>query len=100
MQVFDISGVHKVAVKFCDCSGYSTPRFAQLLRAQLFPSTIKRIKTTYTFALLDMFQELNLQGKTTIYDFYHTLLNRSDPLHLDKRPVRVLDSLYVFSAQV
>ena len=67
---------------------YSTPQFTQLLRAQLFPSTIKKIQTAYTFDLLDMLQELNLQSKTTIYDFYYTLLNRSDPLHLGKRPVR------------
>ncbi|TFK16703.1 hypothetical protein FA15DRAFT_606540 [Coprinopsis marcescibilis] len=87
VQVFDITGVHKVLIEYCNCQSQSTLRFVQLLHCQLFPSTIKRIKTAYTFEMLNTFQELSLQGKTMIYDFYHTILNCSDPLHLEKCPV-------------
>ncbi|KAF6743253.1 hypothetical protein DFP72DRAFT_1080451 [Ephemerocybe angulata] len=69
----------------CSCPG-SPERIIQALRSRLFPSTLERIKTVFTFDLLEFFQELNLQGKTPIYDFYHTLLRQSDFLQLGKQP--------------
>ncbi|TFK16934.1 hypothetical protein FA15DRAFT_698625 [Coprinopsis marcescibilis] len=108
LQVLDVSGVHKIKVSYCDCPENSAPKFVQALRSRIFPSTLKQmqttytfdildwfhklnLQTTYTFDILDWFHKLNLQSKCTIYDFYNTILNRLDPLHLDKRPSRLSD---------
>ncbi|TFK18461.1 hypothetical protein FA15DRAFT_729809 [Coprinopsis marcescibilis] len=91
LLVFDVSGYHTVSVRFCDCFSVMSPRYIQILRARLFPSTFKRIKTAYTFDLLDLFQELNLQAKTTMYDFYATIMNRKDPLKIGTQPTRLND---------
>jgi len=32
----------------------------------------------FTFDSLETFHELTLQGKTSLYDYYHTLLQRLD----------------------
>ncbi|KAM6492465.1 hypothetical protein JOM56_012189, partial [Amanita muscaria] len=82
--IFDVSGVHFVTVDFCNCvsNGYMPTR-TQILRAGWFPATFNCPKTAFTFTCLDFFHELMLQGKTTVYDFYHTVLRRTDNLGLD-----------------
>ncbi|KIL68676.1 hypothetical protein M378DRAFT_184632 [Amanita muscaria Koide BX008] len=85
-SVFDISGVHRVTINYCDCGkdGF-TPYRVQILRAGWFPATFNRPKTVFTFACLDFFHELTLQGKTSLYDFYHTILRRTDNLELNNK---------------
>ncbi|KAF8501150.1 hypothetical protein F5888DRAFT_1582595, partial [Russula emetica] len=77
--IFDTSGVHYISVDFCDCR---TNRFVhernQLLCACLFPATFNRPQTAFTFDCLNTFHELTLQGKTPLYDFYHTILHKTD----------------------
>lgn len=86
--VFDTSGVHYVSVDFCDCrtNGVVHQR-TQLLRARWFPATFNRPKTVFSFDCLDLFHELTLQGKTPLYDFYHTILHMTDNLELHKTVV-------------
>ena len=86
--VFDVSGIHKVSVDFCDCreNGIIHPR-TQLLRARWFPVTFNRPKTVFTFDCLDTFHELTLQGKTPLYDFYHMVSHKTDNLGLKKQTV-------------
>ncbi|KAJ7155748.1 hypothetical protein C8R46DRAFT_910450 [Mycena filopes] len=69
------NGIHEVEVDFCGCEGAAaagTPDI-QLLRAGWFPATHDRPHTAATFAVLDQFQQVTCQAKTTMYDFYHTL---------------------------
>jgi hypothetical protein len=54
----------------------------QLLRERWFPATLARPQTVFTFDCLETFHELTLQGKTSLYDYYHTLLRRSDNANL------------------
>jgi hypothetical protein len=85
LSIFDTSGVHSISVNFCDCrmNGIvSQP--TQLLRARLFPATFKWPRTAFSFECLDMFHELTLQGKTSLYDFYHTILRKTDSLGIRK----------------
>ncbi|KAH8103218.1 hypothetical protein DFH11DRAFT_1692670 [Phellopilus nigrolimitatus] len=65
------------AFDMCSCGEASLP-FVQLLRAGLFPATIDRPRTAFTFDMLDTFHELTLQGKTNAYDFYKSTLRRTD----------------------
>jgi hypothetical protein len=78
--VLDISGLHTVNVRFCECpnvDGGLHTRF-QLLRFGWFPSTVTRPKSAFTFDVLDTFHLLTLQGKTSVYDFYYTMAHKSD----------------------
>ena len=86
--VIDNSGIHQVSVNFCDCGTNSfIPSCMQILRASWFPATFNRPKTVFTFNCLDTFHELTLQGKTTLHDFYQTIMHKTDNLCLEKIPV-------------
>ena len=43
-----------------------------------FPATFERPRTAFSFELLSLFHKVKLQGKTTLYDFYHTIVQVSD----------------------
>jgi hypothetical protein len=78
-MIFDNSGVHSMNIDYCECPNNDVPdRRTQLLRQGWFPATFTRPNTVFTFDCLDTFHELTLQGKVNLYDFYHTLLRRSD----------------------
>ncbi|KAL0945536.1 hypothetical protein HGRIS_001015 [Hohenbuehelia grisea] len=88
--VFDVDMAHPVAIDYCDCDSHPqnfTPKRVQLLRARWFPATYERPQTVFTFACLEFFHELSLQSKTTLYDYYHTLLRRTDNVKLYKQIV-------------
>jgi hypothetical protein len=94
LMVFDTSGVHYVAVNYCDCGqgGQVIHQRTQLLRSRWFPATFDRPKTVFTFDCLATFHELTLQGKTTPFDFYHTILRRTDNAQLSKTIVSLFHS--------
>ena len=76
--IFDISGPHPVTIDYCQCGDQHLSTRNQLLRERWFPATLVRPQTVFTFDCLETFHELTLQGKTSLYDYYHTLLRRSD----------------------
>ena len=87
--VTDTSGIHCIAVDFCDCRTNGTiPRHIQLLRAGWFPATFIRPQTVFTFKCLDFYHELTLQGKVNAYDFCRTLHSLTDSLELNNISVR------------
>lgn len=75
-MVADVHGVQAVRVRFCECLDEQddlTREWRQLFREGWFPATTSRPTTAFTFQLLDTFHELNLQGKTNLYDFWKTI---------------------------
>ena len=80
--VFDVSGPHPVAVDYCQCGDQPLPMWNQLLHEGWFPATLARPQTVFTFNCLKTFHELTLQGKTSLYDYYNTLLRRSNNANL------------------
>jgi CxC2 like cysteine cluster associated with KDZ transposases len=75
-----MSGIHLVNIQFCQCHqivGGSLPRI-QLLRFKWFPTSLTRPCTAFTFDVLDTFHLLTLQGKLSAYDFYRSLLYKTD----------------------
>ncbi|KAK6972220.1 CxC2 domain-containing protein [Favolaschia claudopus] len=73
--VLDTNGVHEVNVEFCACERrleMGSVR-TQLLRRRWFPATDDNPRSAATFRLLDHFQKLTLQAKTTMWDFYCAL---------------------------
>ncbi|KLO04514.1 hypothetical protein SCHPADRAFT_794629, partial [Schizopora paradoxa] len=79
--IMDVNGPHNVAVKVCRCGDIQhedrEPR-NQFLRMGWYPATPHRPQTAFTFALLDLFHELSVQGKLSAHDFYHGIIHRAD----------------------
>lgn len=71
--VISTNGLHRVAVDFCNCE-LAQPRYIQLLRMRLFPSTTIDPKTAATFEVLSLFQLLSFMSKVSAYEFYQTLV--------------------------
>jgi hypothetical protein len=91
-MVFDLNGVHRLVVRYCDCSvlAGSVPKYTQLLRVHWFPATIHRPSTAFTFNLLDFFHKLQNQNKCNLYDFYNTVIQRTDAAGLDAEIVSLI----------
>lgn len=82
LMVFDLSGVHRLVVRFCCCES-APPKRIQLIRARWFPATIHRPATAFAFDILDFFHKLQNQNKCNSYDFYHAIIQRSDAAGLN-----------------
>ncbi|KIJ90500.1 hypothetical protein K443DRAFT_116509 [Laccaria amethystina LaAM-08-1] len=96
-MVFDTSGVHSVNINYCECPNDSLPdRRTQLLRQEWFPATFTRPNTVFTFDCLDTFHELSLQGKGNLYDFYHSLLRKTDNANISDSIYRYKEMHRVF----
>lgn len=77
--VVDMSGYHYVRVRFCACSASSfLEPFRQLLRFQWYPASILRPKTVFTFDLLDSYHKFSMQGKLNVFDFYTSIMQKTD----------------------
>ena len=96
-MVFDLSGVHRLVTRYCKCRD-APPKHVQLLRARWFPATIERPATVFTFDILDFFHKLQNQNKCNPYDFYHSIIQRTDAAGLNPEIVRfpVTCSVYDF----
>jgi hypothetical protein len=79
IQVIAMSGVHAVKVLYCRCP-QPLPQWKQLFRADLFPATDKRCKTAVTMDLLEAQHKLSHAAKVNLYEFYMSILRRSNPL--------------------
>ncbi|KAI0643898.1 hypothetical protein C8Q79DRAFT_1002434 [Trametes meyenii] len=89
LLVFHTNGYHRVKFRMCGCAitvSEAPPSWRQLLRADLFPSTHQHPKSAFSFAVLKLFHETNLQAKTNMYDFYHALLRVTDNSGVAKHP--------------
>jgi hypothetical protein len=70
--IVDKSGVHQLRVLPCCCSGHA-PLDIQFMDMGLFPATLRRIKTAFTFGVLDDFRMDNLECKTAGLKYYSKL---------------------------
>ena len=78
--VIHLNGAHRVDVQFCTCK--QTPNwvenYRQLLRVGWYPASFERPRTAFTFDLLDTYHKLTLQGKLNLYDFYSSVMQRTN----------------------
>ncbi|KIM71111.1 hypothetical protein PILCRDRAFT_17369 [Piloderma croceum F 1598] len=90
LTVYHTNGAHLVNVSYCECNepagGYLFAN--QLLRSLWFPASLTHPRTAFTFAVLKQFHHLTLQGKTTAYDFYNSLVHATDNTGLKLPPKR------------
>ncbi|KAJ7220754.1 hypothetical protein GGX14DRAFT_354197, partial [Mycena pura] len=85
----DSNGIHATAISFCRCNkadGSRTPDYEQLLRAGIFPGSVKEPKTGYTLSLLEYYRQERSQGKGSAYNFVHVLQRMADPFFEDAVP--------------
>ncbi|KAF8146767.1 hypothetical protein K438DRAFT_1627209 [Mycena galopus ATCC 62051] len=85
----DSNGIHATAISFCRCKrgdGSLTADYQQLLRAGIFPGSVKEPKTGYTLGLLEYYGQDRSQGKGSAYNFVHVLQRMADPFFEDAVP--------------
>jgi hypothetical protein len=77
MCVVDTLGITHHRVHTCHCQD-ARPVHIQLLQMKLFPSTMERPQTVFTFSVLDRYQIISLEGKTSASNFYSQLRRLTD----------------------
>lgn len=88
LTIIDTTGIHTVAVQFCDCANVGgSQRYVQMIRADWWPATFRLPRTGFTIRVLEFFHTLTLQSKTNGYDFYKSLVRISDGSGLTHFPV-------------
>jgi hypothetical protein len=77
LNVVHTNGIHQLAVCQCDCSMEELRRPAispgQLLSNKLFPATHDRPNTVFTFQVLELFNQLNLESYINVNQFCDTM---------------------------
>ena len=68
----DKSGVHRLRVRPCICSTSATLDL-QFIDMGLFPASLKKIRTAFTFGVLDDFRMDNLECKTAGSKYFNKL---------------------------
>lgn len=72
MSIVDRTGVHQLEVHWCRCANAAQDDI-QLLEMGFFPSSYKRIRTVFTFHVLDEYLLDNLECKTSAMHFYEKI---------------------------
>ncbi|EIN09881.1 hypothetical protein PUNSTDRAFT_36825, partial [Punctularia strigosozonata HHB-11173 SS5] len=74
--VFDINGYHSVDIRFCVCS--YIPPWKQLFDVGWYPASSQQPRTAFTFSFLDTYHRITLQGKISLYDYYLSVVHKTD----------------------
>ncbi|KAJ6623332.1 hypothetical protein B0H10DRAFT_1944051 [Mycena sp. CBHHK59/15] len=86
----DSNRIHATCVTFCRCQTPDGQRgeteFQQLLRAGIFPGSVKEPKTGYTLGLLEYFRQQRSQGKGSASNFVLVLQCMADPFFAGQVP--------------
>jgi CxC2 like cysteine cluster associated with KDZ transposases len=80
LTVVDVSGVHRMWVKWCNCPNSRERQEQHLLQMGIFPVSYKNIKSTFTFKVLDDARMSNLECKSSAYQYYQKLRRATSPL--------------------
>lgn len=93
--VIDVSGIHNVALTFCECDS-RIERRQQLMRVAWWPATAREPNTCATFAVVRLFRIMNCLGKVSAHDFLRSLELLTNNDGLDPPEVRI--SLFLASS--
>ncbi|KAJ7740338.1 hypothetical protein B0H16DRAFT_1324487, partial [Mycena metata] len=80
--LIDVTGIHNVAVQFCECDGRIAHR-QQLMRVCWWPATARDPSTCVTVNVIRMFENMNCLGKISAFHFLRSLglLTNADGLN-------------------
>lgn len=70
--VVDTTGVFKRRIRWCHCP-QAPSHHIQLLRMRLYPATVKKPGTAFTFSVLDHFYFDSMECKTSANNFFNKL---------------------------
>ena len=88
MVVVTSTGIFRRRVRWCHCRG-QTEEHIQLLRFNLFPASVKRPSTAFTFEVLDHFHIDAMECKTAALNFYNKLRRLTNNAFPATAPVSV-----------
>ncbi|KAJ3539948.1 hypothetical protein NMY22_g4499 [Coprinellus aureogranulatus] len=71
--IADLNGVHRTRVVFCGCRKSTVRRFHHCLSSCIFPSTVGRPASGFTFSLLRDFHLQTLTSKKSAYDYMEAI---------------------------
>jgi hypothetical protein len=80
------SGIFRSRIQYCQCEG-APERHIQLLRLNLFPSSLVSPQTVFTFAVLDLFEIDSLECKTSAMNFFSKLRQQTNNAFPHRVPV-------------
>ncbi|KAF8326719.1 hypothetical protein F5887DRAFT_899624 [Amanita rubescens] len=83
--VVHTNGIHQIRIEYCHCVN-APAEYEQLAKASLFPATVERPETTFTFQVLKEFHNLSLSSKIPAYDFINALANMTNNAFPGKVP--------------
>jgi len=78
LDIIDVNGTHSFRTFYCHCPSVTDGAWKQLTMAGLFPSSIDRPSTVFTFGVMKLFHLLSTIGKTSAMDFVQCLKRRTD----------------------
>lgn len=87
--VAETNGIHNTSILYCECHD-APERWAQLLRHRLFPSTIERPATAFTFALMNLSHRLCLRTKSNVFDLSDVLRRQTNEAFAQHVPVMAI----------
>jgi hypothetical protein len=87
MTIVHSTGVFTHNIFWCKCCGSDPQQHVQLLNAGLFPASISRPRTTFTFEVLDHFLIDALECKTSAMSFFQKLRRLTNSASPDCVPV-------------
>lgn len=86
LTVVDVSGVRQLYFEWCQCDG-APEAGVQLLRSQLFPASVSKPSTAFTFRVLDYFRIDSVECKTSALSFFSKLRRLTNNSSPDSVPV-------------
>ncbi|TFK59884.1 hypothetical protein BDN72DRAFT_780127, partial [Pluteus cervinus] len=75
--IVDTSGISQMELVYCSCRNLD--RDLQCLELKLWPASFIRIKTVFTFRVLEDFRLDNLESRTSAYHYFAKLRRRTNP---------------------
>ncbi|KAF6764485.1 hypothetical protein DFP72DRAFT_799713 [Ephemerocybe angulata] len=68
-----LNGTHRTKVVFCECKASTVKRYDHLMSMEIFPSTLSRPESGFTFTLLRDFHLQTLTSKKSSYDYMEAI---------------------------
>jgi hypothetical protein len=85
------NGIHKLDVEYCYCA-HATDEPSQLTCAGLFPATMEKPETAFTFTVLKEFHAHTLSSKKSAYDYFIALQKLTNNAFPDRTYVSILSA--------
>lgn len=72
IRIVHTNGIHHIPMLACSCHGERQTAF-DIIASGFLPASFTRIRTLFTFQMLDQFRLCNLELKASAYEYYNML---------------------------